>query len=45
MFSFGRKDGDAEHAKEQLAKEHAELVKLKDDLAAAMKVSLPQEDR
>jgi hypothetical protein len=38
MFSFGRKDGDAEHAKEQLAKEHAELVKLKDDLAAAMKV-------
>ena len=37
---FGRKDSEAEHAKADLAKEHAELVKVKQDLEAERQVHL-----
>ena len=42
---FGRKDSEAEHAKADLAKEHAELVKVKQDLEAERQVHFHGDDR
>ena len=41
---FGRKDSEAEHAKADLAKEHAELVKVKQDLEAERQVHFHGDD-